>query len=859
MSANWPPSSLGKQHEPKISERDLVSSLAADFRRGELSSALDRIDAHRALVDANETASYLAGLARAASGDAERARRHFSCALAINPRNARALEARAIALQNLSRLNEAIADGEELTRLETENAGAWTLLAAVYFQARRLNEAHGAYTTALSRDSLRATALAGRGLTLHLMGRDREAIADYERALARTPADKSLWHNLAVSLNRLDETQQALASFQRALAIDPNYLAAADGAAFALLQLKRFDEAVALCDAALRRRPAHLPAKFMKANALHELRLYPEALGLYDEALKQAPDDAKLLANRGMTLLQLGEFEGALRMAERALRQEPKFALAWRCKGSAELKLSEIEAALASFEIALGFSQEDADLLCGRAIALKELARFDEALGVFDAALTQDRAHVEAKANKGALLLLLGRYEEGLPLFEYRWIRGETAKADTVFAWPEWKGEALAGKRLLVLDEAGLGDVIQYSRYLPLLSEAGAKVGYACRPSMRKLMASLAPTVELVEPPAEEDERGKDERRGESRYDYCVALCSLPDAMGTTLETIPAQIPYLRADPERVAFWRARIGEHGFKVGLAWRGSAHKSADHSRSAPLKAFAPLAKIAGVRLVSLQKNLGVEEIADWPGELQIETLGEAFDAGSDAFLDTAAVIETLDLVITIDTSVAHLAGALGKPVWVALKHVPEWRWLLERADHPWYPTARLFRQERRGDWDGLFLQMAQALGLQLQKKTLEAAPILIPASVGDLIDRLTILEIKAQKIEDTAKRANVSRELVLLSEVKAAHALSGGRLAELEHALKAANLALWDIEDNIRRCEAEQNFGPEFIGLARSVYFENDRRAQLKREINLLCGSRLIEEKSYAGDLSRQSRD
>ncbi len=847
MSANRPEPSLGKQYEPHISEREVVASLAADLRRGELLAALERIDAHRVLVDSNETASYLAGLARAAYGDAEKARGHFACALAINPRNARALEARAIALQNLSRLEEAIADGERLTRLEPKNAGAFTLLGAAYFQARRLDEASGAYSAALSCDPQHTTALAGRGLTLHLMRRDGEAVEDYDRALAIAPADKSLWHNRAVSLNRLDETSQALASFERALAIDPHYLAATDGAAFALLQLKRFDEAIALCETALTQNPGHVAAKFLKANALHELKRYPQALSLYDDALRQSPRDAKLHANRGMTLLQLGEFEDALCAAKIALREEPKFALAWRCKGSVELKLAQSEAALASFETALSLSQKDPDLLCGRAIALKELARFDEALQGFDAALAQDSAHVEAKANKGALLLLLGDYDEGLPLFEYRWIRGETAKAETLFAWPEWRGEPLAGKRLLVLDEAGLGDVIQYCRYLPLLTETGAKVSFACRPSIRKMLTSLAQAIDFVEPC---DGTSANEREGSHRYDYCIALCSLPYAFATRLETIPAQIPYLRAAADRVAFWRERIGGHGFKIGLAWRGSSHKSADHSRSAPLKAFAPLAEIAGVRLISLQKNVGVEEIADWPGERQIETLGEEFDAGADAFVDTAAAIEALDLVVSIDTSIAHLAGALGKPVWVALKHVPEWRWLLERADHPWYPTARLFRQPCRGDWDGLFAAVAEALDRDLKGARAEAAPVLVPGSVGDLIDRLTILEIKAQKINDEAKLANVARELEALLAVKTAHGFDGKHLAKIEQDLRAANLALWDIEDNIRRCEAQQDFGPKFIALARSVYQENDRRAQLKREINLLFGSRLIEEKSYA---------
>jgi hypothetical protein len=236
------------------------------------------------------------------------------------------------------------------------------------------------------------------------------------------------------------------------------------------------------------------------------------------------------------------------------------------------------------------------------------------------------------------------------------------------------------------------------------------------------------------------------------------------------------------------------------------------------------------------------------------MTVETLGDGFDAGPDAFLDSAAVMMSLDLVVSSDTSLAHLAGALGRPVWIALKQVPDWRWMMERADTPWYPTARLFRQSRRDDWDELFAriasELAQVVGARNkpQARTSSGAP-LVPIALGELIDKITILEIKAEKIEDPQKRANVRSELDLLTSVSTGFAIEGDVMAQLKGELKRINEALWEIEDKIRDCEREKNFGPDFIALARSVYRTNDRRAAVKRQINELAGSTIVEEKSY----------
>ncbi len=265
--------------------------------------------------------------------------------------------------------------------------------------------------------------------------------------------------------------------------------------------------------------------------------------------------------------------------------------------------------------------------------------------------------------------------------------------------------------------------------------------------------------------------------------------------------------------------------------------------------PLVALAPLAAVDGVRLISLQKGFGEEQLADLPTSMRVETLGADFDSGPDAFVDAAAAMMRLDLVVTCDTSIAHLAGALARPVWVALKTDAEWRWMTGRADSPWYPTMRLFRQSRRGAWSDVFEGMARAIA-ELTGRRGAARAISAPCSIGELIDRISILRIKTQLIADEGKRRNVRRELALLEARANDEGLVGAAIEPLAEELAAANARLWDIEDAIRLCESESDFGPRFVALARSVYAANDQRAAIKRAINARFDSALVEEKSYA---------
>jgi hypothetical protein len=298
--------------------------------------------------------------------------------------------------------------------------------------------------------------------------------------------------------------------------------------------------------------------------------------------------------------------------------------------------------------------------------------------------------------------LLRGDFKEGLEKYEWRW-RGEDLERRD-FAQPQWRGEDIAGRTILLHADRGLGDTIQFCRYASLVAARGGDVVLEVPHALRRLLSSLQGLHRLV-------------TSGDPVpvFDLHCPLMSLPLAFGTTIDTIPGQAPYLAAEADLCAFWRDRLPPADFRVGITWQGNPVHKNDQNRSLPLKQFAPLAAIPGVSLISLQKDHGLDQLNDLPDGMCVHRLGVGYDEGG--FQDTAALIMALDLIVTVDSSVAHLAGALGRPAWIALPFIPDWRWMLDRADSPWYPTVRLFRQRKRGDWNDVFAGMAAELADRL----------------------------------------------------------------------------------------------------------------------------------------------
>jgi tetratricopeptide (TPR) repeat protein len=663
----------------------------------------------------------------------------------------------------------------------------------------------------------------------------------------------------------MTSTQKAIRAAANGAWRGPDALYAA---AIALWRESRRDEAVKLMDEALRLRPDFADALCMGGYMLSEsgkpepaMRFYRRALeldaslvvahlnfgkllfaaGRFQEALARfsdatilAPYDPDAWCSRAGALRELGRLEESVEAAERALELRHDFPEAAINLGNALLKLDRSAEALEAYFKASALGPCQAKALLGQGLALRSLGRFSEAMAAFDASAALGSG--EAVAGRGCLMLTLGDFENGLEGYEARWLKGKSIAEALGTRFETWKGPGQKAKRVLVLNDHGLGDTIQFFRYLPLMAAVGVDATFVCPPRLRRLLSSKANARFVDSPP-----------QGEP-FDAQIAISSLPHAFGTRLETIPAAVPYLATEPPLCEMWLKRIGAEGFKIGVVWQGNPDPEADRARSMPLAALAPLAEVAGVRLISLQKGFGEEQLASLPPSIRVETLGPNFDAGADAFVDTAAAMACLDLIITCDTSIAHLAGALAVPVWVALKRDAEWRWLAGRADSPWYPTMRLFRQMRRGVWSEVFEAMADELAKLVERRAARRMAS-APCSLGELIDKITILRIKAERIRDPQKLANVHRELKLLERLACEDGARGSSLDVLTNQLAHVNARLWTIEDALRACEREGDFGPRFVALARSVYCENDTRAAIKRAINTLMSSALVEEKSY----------
>jgi hypothetical protein len=458
----------------------------------------------------------------------------------------------------------------------------------------------------------------------------------------------------------------------------------------ALAKLDRPEEAVAAFGRALALAPGSVEALVNRGMALRRLGRHSAALADFDRVLAAVPGQPELLSNRAMTLAALGRDGEALVAWQGVLTAEPANEVARMGRARALLALRRPAEALRLLE-----SLPDGTL--ERGLALSALHRQPEAIPCFDEALAAYPDNADARWERALALFLTGRLDEGFRDAEARWTRlANPAGPARDFAAPRWLGEGeVAGRRVLVCWEQGHGDMLQFVRYVPMLARRGAVVHLLALPAQARLLAGLEGLAGLhVE--------------GEALpgFDLWCPVMSLPLAFATRLETVPAEVPYLRAGPEDIAAWRARLASHrGRRVGLAWSGNPTYADDANRSAPWPAFAGLLEVPDCTFVVLHAEpepaLAGHPAVAWPG------------GGFADFADTAALIAGLDLVVTVDTAVAHLAGALGVPVWIVLPHMPDWRWMLERSDSPWYPTARLFRQPRPGAWAPVLNTVAAAL--------------------------------------------------------------------------------------------------------------------------------------------------
>lgn len=433
-------------------------------------------------------------------------------------------------------------------------------------------------------------------------------------------------------------------------------------------------------------------------NALKALGRTDEALDHHRRMVALLPNSPEALSNLGTTCAKAGLCDEAFVHLERATALDPGNAELHHNLGNGLIAAGRFEDAAEAFQRAVSISPNHVRARTNLGVACKELGRLEDAMRHFAAALEVAPGDVDAGWNLGLARLMAGDWRAGWEAYEGR--RRIPGFAMRRLDRPAWDGAPLAGRSLLVHAEQGLGDTVQFARYLALLDGADGEVFFWCQDALAPLLSRQAGTVGSVSDPP-------------PRTDLHAPLLSLPHLLGVAPPLVPEPAAYLRAEPERVERWSALLDRGALNVGIAWQGRPDYAADARRSIPLRHFAPIAARRNARLASLQLGHGAEQLGTVDWRDRIREFGPDFD-GDGAFRDSAAVIAGLDLVITSDSAIAHLAGALGATVWLALAHVPDWRWGLRGETTPWYPTMRLFRQDRPGDWDGVFDRITAALG-------------------------------------------------------------------------------------------------------------------------------------------------
>jgi tetratricopeptide (TPR) repeat protein len=688
----------------RFQKQPILQNAIAMHQRGQLAEAEQCYREILKFDPDDFDAVHLLGLIFVQRGQFVEGERQIARALEIDPNEPTALYNRGNALQELNRSDEALASFDKAIAVKPDYAEAFGNRGNALKALKRYDDALASYEKAIALRPDYAEAFSNRGNALQELKRFDEALANYDKAIALKPDYAAAFTNRGACLEELKHFREALASYDKAIMFKPAYAEAYNNRGNALSGIKSFDEALASYDKAIALKPDYAEAFCNRGGALGKLKRFAEALASYDRALAVRPDYAEAFSNRGVTLHELKRFDEALASFDRALSMRPDYAEALSNRGVTLHALKRFDEALAIYNCALAVRPDYADALSNRGWTLHELKRFDEALASYDRAIAVQPDSAQAHWNKSLVQLLTGDLYSGWREHEWRWKNDSLGLVKRDFAQPLWLGEdGIKDKTILLHGEQGFGDTIQFCRYVPLVAARGGHVLLEVPAPLQGLMASFADVAQVVST-----------KHKLPHFDFHCPLPSLPLAFGTRIGSIPMDVPYLAAPPESVRSWTFTPRSKGdLKIGLSWSGRPEHKNDANRSINLRSLLPLLDVEA-NFVSLQKDVRANDAAILKCRSDLVHYGNELNT----FSDTAAVISKLDLVISVDTSVAHLAGALAKPIWILLPFVADWRWLLDREDSPWYPTARLFRQTAPGDWSGVIGRVAVELDKLLQ---------------------------------------------------------------------------------------------------------------------------------------------
>lgn len=514
---------------------------------------------------------------------------------------------------------------------------------------------------------------------------------------------------LGALLIAIGEFEQALYPYKDVLKTDPENLIARLGMADAYLSLAQVDEARGIYRTLAEEKPNDADIQLGLGECALHAGDFDTAFEALSTAVRSRPGDAAIQFNLAQVLQKRGELEDSERLYRaviNTLERDPASATVWNKLGSLLCEKDDWSAAREAFQKSVAILPDFPAGLNNLGEVCRELGDLDKAETSFDRACAIEPNYLPARYNRSLLRLAIGRYDDAWPDYELRWQVPPLIDDPRNPKPPLWNGEDLSGKSILIHAEQGIGDTIQFMRFLPELVSIGAEVLFAIQPRLAHLASTISGIK--IHPLADLDSLAAD---------YHCPLMSLAGRLSITPESIPGPTLIPEAGTEQRARWKNRLTHPGMKIGICWQGNPNAAADRRRSPPLRAFLPFSRFPGNSLISLQKTDGLEQLDELGGAVDIIQNGNDFDAGPIAFCDTIAILEQVDLVITGDTAITHLAASMGKPTWVALKHVPDWRWGLNGQSCEWYPTATLFRQASPGDWASVFNDMADRMGRQI----------------------------------------------------------------------------------------------------------------------------------------------
>ena len=559
---------------------------------------------------------------------------------------------------------------------------------AAYHHQGNFDQAEEVYKKILKIEQNNFDALQLLGSLLAQVEKYLEALKFLNKALKVKPNDARIQFNKGIVLKELKRFDEALESYDRAIQIEEGYADAYNNRGIVLKELKRLNEALESYDRAIKIESSYSQAYYNRGIILQELKRFDEALSHYNKAIAINPNYIDAFNNRGVVLKELKRFDQALDNYNQVIALKPDYAKAYYNQGKTFQELNRFNEALVSYNKAIKIKPDYVEAFNNLGNSFQEIKKFDSALVNYDYAIALKPNYADAYFNKSLLLILLGEYKQGWQLYEWRWKQEFKINTIRLYKQPLWLGnESLTNKTLLIYIEQGFGDFIQFIRYIFLVQRLGAKVIIEVPLTLMNIIKTLKGKFNIIQ-------------SGEllPNFDYHCPVMSLPLAFKTTIKSIPAKLPYIYVDEKKKILWNKKLGKkEKTRVGLVWSGNPEHKNDSNRSILLKKFENIISLP-FEFHCLQKEIqetDIQTIIDFSQIHQHQK--EIAD-----FSDTAALIDAMDIIISVDTSVAHLAGAMGKNVWVLLPYLPDFRWMLDRKDSPWYPSAKLYRQNMKNNW-------------------------------------------------------------------------------------------------------------------------------------------------------------